>query len=239
MIRSYSITRTMTLCLMVFTFQQLSTPLSCHAIGKPRKVDLHRVASIEFPREPKYTVEPGFEMYASEDTLGYYYLVIKDYRVLDSKFFIYEKDLDSYYEGIIKGTLEAGGGTLVKQSKIGRKGVKGIEFEIQFDESDKPDYVYARAYYVNQLLIVQQYRTFKSYGENVKAKKDKFFKSMVFTSKNKRLHQVFTVSDRIIYLIFYYGTHVVIIGGSLGLLGFLIYWITTRKPRKVKGAFGD
>lgn len=212
------------LCISLLGLEQI------FAQGIPTKVDLHRIANLEFPQKPLYKVEPGMELYSGEDSTGYCYLVIKDYSVLEPSFFIYKQDLKDYYEGIIRGTLGTTG-RLIRQQPLKERGIEFIEFEFETDKENEPNYVFARSYYINRLLIVQQYRTYKGYVESSKASKDRFFQSLKFTNQHKPLQQGLTFGERVLYLITYYATFVVIIGGFLGLIGFIIYRIATRKKR--------
>ena len=131
-----------TLTFIFLGFEQIS------AQDKLGKVDLHRIASLEFPQKPLYKVEPGMELYSAEDSTGYCYLVIKDYNVLDPMFFVYKKDLKDYYEGVIKGTLGTTG-ILIRQQSLKERGIEFIEFEFETDKENEPNYVFARSFYIN------------------------------------------------------------------------------------------
>lgn len=205
-------------------FEQIS------AKDKPEIVNLHHIASLEFPRKPLYKAEPGMELFSAEDSTGYCYLAIKDYNVLEPMFFVYKKDLKNYYKGVIKGTLGSAG-RLIRQQSLKEKGIEFIEFEFETDKESEPNYVFVRSFYINKLLIIQQYRTYKSIADSAKASKDKFFNSLKFTNKHKPLQQGLTFGERLLYLIVYYLTYVVVIGGFLALIGYGIYRIATGKKR--------
>jgi hypothetical protein len=194
------------------------------------KVDLHRIATLEFPQKPLYKVEPGIELYSAQDSTGYCYIAIKDYKVLEPMFFVYKKDLKDYYKGVIQGTLGSFG-KLIRQQSLKEKGIEFIDFEFETEKENEPNYVFARSYYINRLLIVQQYRTYKAYAKSSKSKKDHFFQSLKFTNQHKPLQQGVTFGERVLFMATYYATFVVIIGGVLALIGFIIYRITIAKHK--------
>jgi len=59
----------------------------CYGQTDTTKVDLHGIATVQFPGTPEYKIQPPNELYSQEDSLGYRYLAVRDY-VNEPWFFI-------------------------------------------------------------------------------------------------------------------------------------------------------
>ena len=81
---------------------------------------------------------------------------------------------------------------------------------------------------------MQHYRTYTDLGEEGRFAKDKFFRTLVFTTKSTLLKQETPLSDRTVYQIAYVSTYIVLIGGFVIITGIVILLIIRRNNRKEK-----
>ncbi|RZK26155.1 MAG: hypothetical protein EOO63_15060, partial [Hymenobacter sp.] len=140
------------------------------------KLQLDASASIDFPGKVTKQEAAGQDVYSlKEGKTIYMVLISKNGFRQDAS----AEELSKFYDGVVKGTLEAAGnGESLQQQAFTVAGFKGIE--VQFTSPAKPQLPatkFMRALSVNGTMYTLNYWTNAEQNEESKADRNRFFAS--------------------------------------------------------------
>jgi len=171
--------------LFLFFVLSISTGFGQSAFKK----DLRNVVEISFPVPASFKIVGTDTVYYARQYSSYYFALSKDFSG-DPNFTVEKDSLDSFYEGVIRGTVATAKGALIKQNFFLINGLRGVEFEfVSTDNPHLPNLRFQRSLYLNKKLVNYSYWTVSdSLGINA-SKKDQFFNSISIKADKNNLKQ--------------------------------------------------
>ena len=141
-----------------------------------KKADLGNSATIEFPEQATKKETKGQQVYVLDNGKALY-IAFAQAEAFDIN--PDSVELNKFYDGVIRGTLEsAGGGAVIKKSSFMVDGFIGME--IQFTTPNKPnlpEVKFLRSVLVNGTLYNQNFWTSAEQAQALSADRNRFFSS--------------------------------------------------------------
>jgi len=173
---------------LLVTFLSLSAPFLVKAQKAPNKQSIASFATVQFPEKPTVLDTLGVRTFHYADSLADYIVTVKDMTEMKG-FQLKFENLDEFYNGITKGTLEASKGTLTSQKPFTIAGLKGSELIYTTPNPDLPNLGFKRMLFVEGLAISIDFITYSEDEQQTKASRETFFNSLSFTGDPKLLKQ--------------------------------------------------
>lgn len=199
---------------------------SCFAQTDVRQ-SLNGIASITFPQKPQAQDNKVGKYYYVLSPANYFFIQVRDVSQTPN-FNIREKDLDSLYNGLIRGTETAmQGGKLLSQGKFKVGALEGAEARYQFDSRTKGRrFVYQRVLFVNNTIFNYSFWTTADSLAETKTKRDHYFNSFSMITKDS-LEQ-YNYSDNLFYRLGYVIKRYWILFLSILVIGGVTVFVITR-----------
>lgn len=165
-----------TLRISLLLFFMVVSKLALAESAPWEKLQLDASASIDFPEKVTKQEAAGQEVYSLKEGKTVYIVVIsKNGFRQDAS----EEELSKFYDGVLKGTLEAAGnGEILKRSAFAVAGFTGVE--VQFTSPAKPQLPatkFMRVLSVNGTMYTLNYWTDAEQNEASNADRNRFFAS--------------------------------------------------------------
>nr|WP_068892083.1 hypothetical protein [Pedobacter panaciterrae] len=204
----------------------------------PYKQNLVDLATITFPQKPETSDTLGNNSAYIMDSTAIYSTSTRE---LDSDRLlqIHSDKLSEFYDGTIRGFLDAAQGKLISKKPFEMDGLKGVEIEfIATANPNLPDLRFARFILVNNTLITVYFMTLSENKQATQTARTQFLNSLTITADKTSLTQ--GVDNPTAYAIgSIIGTLMawtVIFGVIAGII-LLIRKITTKKKTIDKAQF--
>ena len=213
---------------LLVTLLSLSATFLVKAQKTPNKQSIASFATIQFPAKPTVLDTLGVRSFHYADSLADYMVTVKDVTEIKG-FQLKFEDLDEFYRGVKKGTLEASKGQLISQKPFTIAGLKGSELNYSISNPNLPNLGFKRMLFVEGLAISIDFITYAEDEQQTKADRESFFNSLSFTGDPKLLKQETIASTDELANGFAYQ-----LGRVTGyvLIVLLVIWVVKRLTRK-------
>ncbi len=146
------------------------------------KTEITDFASINFPGGSELTENPIENLYTYQDEYAFYMVGVRKLNAQQSSL-ITEQEIPNFYRGVVKGTMNAANGTVVKMNDIVVQEIPALELEYTvISDSNLPAHRFKRILYTNQTMISIEFWPLTEQERILNEKKTEYFNSFTLNA---------------------------------------------------------